>query len=345
MPGAVSPGIYGLPSLLEESHVVVVPVPFDATTSYGSGTADGPAAVLQASHQVDLFDRETGHPYRRGIAMEPIPRQVQRWNREARCLARPIQDRDGDLGRGRVLREGLARVNELGAKVNEWARGRTAAHLGAGKLPFVLGGDHACAFGSIQACADAHPGLGILHLDAHADLRVAYQGFTWSHASIMYNVVSKLRSVKRLVQVGLRDLCAEEEERIRRSQGRIRAHFDADIAAHLAEGKPFATLARRIVRALPRDVYVSLDIDGLDPSLSPGTGTPVPGGLSWHQTTFLLGTLARSGRRIVGGDLCEVAPGPVGEWDANVGARLLYKLIGFALISGAGGGRKRAKGS
>jgi agmatinase len=149
----------------------------------------------------------------------------------------------------------------------------------------------------------------------------------------MYNVMTRLPKVSRLVQVGLRDLGANEDRRIRISRGRIRAHFDANLAAAMARGTRFATLAGRIVRDLPEKVYVSVDIDGLDPSLCPGTGTPVPGGLSWRQATFLLAELVRSGRRVVGADLCEVAPSRGSDWDANVGARLLYKIIGFGLMS------------
>lgn len=310
---------------------MVIPVPFDATASYGTGAAGAPAAVRKASHQVDLFDRETGHPYRHGIAMDPIPRRVQEWNREARRLARPILNRGGRIGKNRRLRAARARVNLLSERVNAFTHARATALLDAGKLPVVLGGDHSAPFGAIQACAEAHPGLGILHLDAHPDLRDTYEGFVWSHASIMHNVMTRLPGVARLVQVGLRDLGTAEERRIRASRGRIRAHFDADLNDHLARGKRLSSFISGVLRQLPRTVYVSVDIDALDPSLCPGTGTPVPGGLSWHQVTFLLAELARSGRRIVGADLCEVAPGPTGEWDANVGARLLYKIIGFAL--------------
>jgi agmatinase len=330
-PAQPSSGLFGLPFTPEESRVVVIPVPFDATASYGTGAAGAPSAVRKASHQVDLFDRETGHPYRHGIAMDPIPRRVQEWNREARRLARPILNRGGEIGQDRRLRAARARVNLLSERVNSFTHARASALLDAGKLPVVLGGDHSAAFGAIQACAEAHPGLGILHLDAHPDLRDTYEGFVWSHASLMHNVMTRLPGVARLVQVGLRDLGTAEDRTIRASRGRIRAHFDADLNDHLARGKRLSSFVSGVLRQLPRTVYVSVDIDALDPSLCPGTGTPVPGGLSWHQVTFLLAELAWSGRRIIGADLCEVAPGPTGEWDANVGARLLYKIIGFAL--------------
>ena len=325
-------GIFGLDCEPEDARVVVIPVPFEATTSYGSGTADGPEAILRASHQVDLFDLENGEPWQSGISMIEIPERVVRWNLEARNLAKPIIERGGDVGKSRRLRKSLARVNEIGIKLNEWVYQETKRWLDLGKMPVVLGGDHSVPFGAMRAYSEAHPGLGILHLDAHADLREAYEGFAWSHASIFYNVLNEIPQVSRIVQVGVRDIGKREDARIRESGGRIRPFFDHDLAARKDEGEPWARLADEIVAELPRSVYLSWDIDGFDPALSPSTGTPVPGGLSWQEAMGLLRALIRANKRIVGFDLCEVALGPT-EWDANVGARLLYKMIGFALKS------------
>jgi agmatinase len=181
--------------------------------------------------------------------------------------------------------------------------------------------------------------MGILHIDAHADLRRAYQGFVQSHASIMYNVLHDLPALGRLVQVGVRDLCDEEAARIEESGGRIRTFFDAELHSEKLAGVSWARLCDGIVAALPTDVYISFDIDGLDPALCPHTGTPVPGGLSFNEATALLKAVVASGRRIVGCDLTEVAPAPnrsaggSTDWDENVGSRLLYKLIGFMLRS------------
>ena len=150
-------GLFGLPFKPRDSRVVVLPVPFDATASYGTGAAAAPAAIRAASHQVDLFDRETGHPYRHGIAMAPLSRQVQRWNREARQAARPILDRGGEIGDSGRLRRALERVNRLGERVNGWTHEKVAALLEEGRLPVVLGGDHSVPFGAIRACADATP--------------------------------------------------------------------------------------------------------------------------------------------------------------------------------------------
>jgi len=308
-------GIYGLPFTPEESHVVIVPVPFEATTSYGGGTSRGPEAVLEASKQVDLFDHETGRPYEAGITMLDIPDDVLRWNDEAKEASTET-------------------VNAYGDRVNEWVYSQTRELLDAHKMPVILGGDHSVPFGAIRAYAETFPGLGILHLDAHADLRDAYEGHTWSHASIFHNVMTKIDGVGKLVQVGVRDLGSAERKMIDDSNGRIVTFYDPDLAARKETGVPFATIADEIVATLPRDVYLSWDIDGLDPTLCPGTGTPVPGGLSWNEAMGLLRALVRAKKRIVGLDLCEVAPGET-EWDANVGARLLYKMIGFALLTSA----------
>ena len=325
-------GIYGLPFTPEDSRVVVVPVPFEATTSYGGGTSNGPLAVFEASKQVDLFDQETGRPYAVGIAMLDVPGDVLRWNAAAKKIAAAVIEKGGVVDR--ATRAAAEKVNAYGERVNEWVYAQTRAQLDAGRMPVILGGDHAVPFGAIRAYAEAYPGLGILHLDAHADLRDAYEGFTWSHASIFNNVMRKISDVGRLVQVGVRDLGQSERAMIDESQGRIVTFYDADLAARKEEGVPFARLADEIVAALPDDIYLSWDIDGLDPTLCPGTGTPVPGGLSWNEAIGLLRAIRRSGKRIVGLDLCEVSPGET-EWDANVGARLLYKMIGFALLTQA----------
>jgi agmatinase len=150
----------------------------------------------------------------------------------------------------------------------------------------------------------------------------------------MDNVVERIPQVARLVQVGIRDLCEEEFDRIAASGGRIRTFFDSELAEARFAGETWSQQVLRMVEALPKDVYVSFDVDGLDPTLCPHTGTKVPGGLSFQMANALLAAVARSGRRIVGFDLTEVVPAGDGtEWDENVGARLLYKLIGWTLRS------------
>ncbi len=327
-------GVYGLPFTPDQARVVLVPVPWEATVSYGAGTADGPAAILRASRQVDLLDRDTGRPYEAGIAMLPISADVRAWSDEARRLAAPVIAAGGP-GDDPALLAAAGSATDLGRRMNAWVYEHVARLLGEGKLPGIVGGDHSTPLGALLAASEAHPGLGVLHVDAHADLREAYEGLRFSHASIMNNVLRDVPGVARLVQVGIRDYCEEEDALIRAEPTRVRTYFDADLRRDLHEGETWAGLVGRIVAELPREVWVSFDVDGLDPALCPHTGTPVPGGLSFAEAVTLLRLLARSGRRIVGFDLNEVAPDPSGtsEWDANVAARLLYKLIGFTLLS------------
>ncbi len=334
--GAALPdgGIYGLPSTSADARVILIPVPWDATTSYRRGTADGPAAILAASGQIDLFDVETGTPYRAGIAMLDESPEVLAWNTSGRALADPVIAAAGRFAGDAALERAVAEVNALSARVDGWVAAETERWLEAGRIVGVVGGDHSVPFGAIEVLARRHPGLGVLHVDAHADLRRAYEGFVGSHASIMYNVVHRLPDVGRLVQVGIRDLAEAEHTVIRDAGGRIATHYESALRSRLLGGGTWAACCDAIVADLPADVYVSFDIDGLDPTLCPHTGTPVPGGLSFAEATYLLGAVVRGGRRIVGFDLTEVAPGPGGdEWDANVGMRILYKLIGWTLVS------------
>lgn len=320
-------GIFGLPAVEAESQVILVPAPFAATVSYGGGAERGPEAILEASRQVDLYDLQFGRVYERGIHLQAPAPELVALHDDARTRAVAIIARGG----AEPGHPDIAAVDRAGARVNTLVRDAVAAILARGAIPGVIGGDHAVPFGAISACAAAHPGLGILHVDAHADLRVAYEGFRWSHASIMDNVLREIPQVSRLVQVGIRDFCEQEFDSIRSSSGRIVTHFDLEWQRRRHLGETFDLLAREAIDALPRDVYVSFDIDGLDPALCPNTGTPVPGGLQFGEAVHLLVTLAQSGRRIVGFDLVEVAPGD-DEWDANVAARLLYKLCGAALL-------------
>ncbi|MCL2011953.1 MAG: agmatinase family protein [Cystobacterineae bacterium] len=321
-PAAEGSGLFGLPFSPEEAKLVIVPVPFDATTSYGRGAAAAPEAILKASHQVDLFDLETGKPYAAGIAMLEIPQQVKAWNEQAHAL----------LAKAPGAPCTLDAINALCEKLNHWVYARCADLLSQGKHVGVLGGDHSTPLGNIQAHAEKYPGMGVLQIDAHADLRVAFEGLTYSHASIMHNVLERLPEISMLVQVGVRDMGEAEAQRIHAEPQRIKTFFDIDIAEHRMEGLPMHVLWSRVAATLPKHLYISFDIDGLEPSLCPNTGTPVPGGLSFHEACALLKALVSAGKQVVGFDLNEIAPGD-SEWDANVGARILYKLAGWLIKS------------
>ncbi len=348
---ATHDGLYGLPFDVDESQFVVIPVPFDATTSYRDGTRNGPAAVLEASYQVDLFDIDFGRPWQSKIAMLPLgaggPREISRLNREARKFAEPVIAVGGEVDGKPKLKKALDEVDRRSARMCEIVEREARVLIAKGKTPIVLGGDHSTPFGLIKAYGDAFPGLGILHIDAHADLRVAFEGFEWSHASIMHNVTSKIGGrggVASLVQVGIRDFGENEFEAINRAKGKadtkITTYFDAGLQAAKFRGEEWATLCDGIVGDLPAQVYVSVDVDGFDPKLCPDTGTPVPGGLDFNEFVELLRALLRAKKTLVGFDLNEVAPSRWtkpgdwgGDWNANVGSRLLYKMIGAAAKS------------
>ncbi|MEQ1569589.1 MAG: agmatinase family protein [Myxococcota bacterium] len=323
-PGTAGSGLFGLPHTVDEAAVVVIPVPFEATTSYGRGTARAPARILEASRQVELNDPQTGEPWRAGVAMAPIDPDIERWNDQACADALPIVEAGGAATP--ELQARLQRVNAVGAELNRRVFDHTRRVIGRGQIPGILGGDHSVSFGAIEAAAQKWPGMGILHVDAHADLREAYEGFTWSHASILYNVHERIPNLGPIVQVGIRDFGVAEAKRIEEWPD-LTAFTDAEIAWELGSGESWMRLAGRVVRPLPSKVWVTFDVDGLDPSLCPATGTPVPGGLSWRDALLLLQLLAEE-HQIVGFDLVETGDA---EWDANVAARLLYKLSGWAI--------------
>lgn len=333
---ATGDGIFGLNHTPEDASVVLIPVPWDVTTSYRAGAARGPAAILKASHQIDLLDRDMGRPYEQGIALLPIPEEFVELNREAREMALPVIEALGP-GDNKDLLARCDAVDEFCERVNDYVRDTARQWLNQGKTVGVIGGDHAVPFGLMQALGERTE-FGVLHIDAHADLRKSYEGFRWSHASIFFNVLYAIPAVTRLVQVGIRDYCDAEFDIIKANPGRVHTFFDADLRHELHGGTPWRSLSDKILEALPHKVYVSFDVDGLDPTLCPNTGTPVPGGLSFTEAVTLLRELRASGKEVIGFDLCEVSPGDsalspneeekVDSWDAMVGMRMLYKLIG-----------------
>lgn len=322
-------GIFGLPCSREDARVILLGVPFDATTSYRPGTAQGPEAIRAASMQVDLYDHRFGRIYERGIWMAEHPAHIAELSDETRHLTQAIIDRGGSSADDV---ETLARIAAACEKVNAFVRAHTEQVLAQGKVPGLIGGEHALSLGAIEACAARFGDVGILQFDAHMDLRDAFEGFTYSHASIMHNVLARVPGVSRVVQVGIRDYCEEERVAADEAGVRVQATYWEDVADALAQGEPLRSIWQRAIDALPRHVYVTFDIDGLDPALCPHTGTPVPDGLSFAQASLLLAMLRDSGRTVVGFDLVEVAPGSPEEpeWDANVGARILYRLCGLA---------------
>jgi agmatinase len=273
----------------ERSRVVVVRVPYDGTASYAAGARGGPAAIMAASTQVELYDVELGREVC-GVGVCALP----------------------------ALAPSAAGPEEMIARVEQ----ACATPLSDGKLVLALGGEHSIALGAARAAARRHGVLSILQIDAHLDLRDSYEGTRFSHAC----VARRLLEIGSLVQVGVRTACPEELEA-------VAAHGLRPVWGHeLARLAP-EDLAARVLEQLGPTVYVTLDVDGIDPSVIPATGTPVPGGLGWYETLALLRAVGGQ-RRVVGCDICELAPIP-GQVASDFAAALLaYKMIGYFVPPG-----------
>jgi agmatinase len=326
---------FGFPYSLEAAQVVFLPVPWDVTTSYGEGAADGPQTILNASIQLDWYDFDLPQAWQVGHGSVPINDEIRSQSQALRAIAKPILAHlaaGGDL-KAAALASNLQTINQACSQLNHWVYSQTQSFLAKGKLIGVVGGDHSVPLGFMQALADKYASYGILQIDAHADLRPAFEGFQYSHASIMDNAL-QLPAVTHLVQVGVRDLCTAEIQRIQ-TDPRISLFDDWYLKTEAYQGVSWATQCDKIITTLPERVYLSFDIDGLSPQFCPHTGTPVPGGLEFNQAIYLIQRVVKSGKHIIGFDLCEVAPGPADEWDGNVGARVLYKLSNLMYLSQA----------
>lgn len=323
--------VFGLPFNEDESDVVLIPVPWEVTVSYGAGTARGPEAIFEASKQVDLYYPEFPEGWKQGYYMVEKSKKIFKASEKLRTKAEAYLNSlfEGEVGKRsqKVLDE----VNEGCEDMITYVREITGIRLKEGKLVGLVGGDHSTPLGYMQALEAQHGKFSILQIDAHADLRDAYEGFEYSHASIMFNAL-KIKGVERLVQVGIRDFCEAEANVIKNSKGRVHTVFYSEIGFGKAEGTPFAKLIEDAVSKLGDKVYISFDIDGLDPRYCPNTGTPVPGGLEFDEAVYLIRAVVKSGREIIGFDLNEVSPGD-DEWDANVGARMLFHLCNLASLS------------
>jgi agmatinase len=326
-------GLFGVSTTPQQADLVVIGVPWEPTVCYGRGTSATPAALPAASHQLDLYDPFLGDEFDEAVAMVPLREDWIALNASAVRDAAQITEARGRLDA--ELEKKLEAIHDASERLNRELQQEVARWLEAGKSVGVLGGDHSCPLGSMLAHAEHHGSYGVLHVDAHLDLRDAYEGFTHSHASIMFNLLRASECVEALVSVGIRDYCIEEAQ-LAAENPRVTAFYDRDLARARFQGRTWDDLCSEIVAALPQRVYVSFDIDGLDPGLCPHTGTPVPGGLAFAEVCHLLEHVMASGRRIIGFDLVEVAPNPESpgdEWDLNVGARVLHKLCTLTWMS------------
>lgn len=268
---------------MEKARVVLVPVPYDGTTSFRSGARNGPAAIIAASYGLEDYDAEL--------------------------------DMDvSDVG----IHTAPAVEPHMGGPEPMVERVRLAVshYVRIGKTVGVLGGEHSVAIGSVKAHLEAYPDLSVLYLDAHPDLRGEYMGTAWGHAS----VARRIQELCPLVLVGVRSLCQEERDYIRTQP----------VPAYPWPASDDGRLHREVLGHLGASVYVSVDLDVLDPALMAAVGTPEPGGMGWYQVTSLLRAVGRS-RRIVGFDVCELSPGDGPPACSYTAAKLVYKLVAYSL--------------
>ena len=307
-------GISGLPCTAEEAQIIIIPVEWELTTSYNRGTVDGPATIMEASLQVDLCHHDYPDLWQKGIWMDEFPKELRELHDQLAPMSEEIINA---LYEGTIeddpkhYADLYALIESSTEKKNAWLRERIA-------------------YWYHQYLNSIGVEYGILHADAHCDLREAFEGFKYSHASIFYNTL-KFENVKKLVQVGIRDYCHQEKALVESQPNRIKVFFDRDCRRRMYEGVTWKSIVDEMVAALPEKVYLSIDIDALDPKLCPNTGTPVPGGLEYEELMYLLNRIREAGKDIIGFDLCEVSPSPDGgDWDGNVGARVLFHLCGVA---------------
>jgi agmatinase len=327
--------IFGLPFSEEDAKLVILPVPWEVTVSFGSGTARSAEQIMRASLQVDLFDPDTPDAWQKGFFLKEPDRKVLLKSDYLRKEAELYIDyiSKGDVvENNQFMCKTLKEVNEGGNFLNGWVYQQTKLLLDKNKIVALLGGDHSTPLGFMKAIGEKHGDFGILQIDAHCDLREAYEGFVYSHASIMYNALKEIPQLKKLVQVGIRDYSHGEHAFIQNNAERIRTYFEKEIRERQFDGESFKMISEEIINQLPDKVYISFDIDGLDPKLCPNTGTPVPGGFETEQVFYLFKQIIKAGKKIVGFDLSEVSTSENG-WDANVGARVLFKLCNLIVQS------------
>lgn len=325
--------VFGFPFEKQESELILLPIPMDVTTSYRPGTAAAPEQILQASAQLDSYDLDFPNAWQQGIYLDIHTDdyvQLAQSNSLHRAAAEILIEK---MTQAEELDEAdmdsLEKINAYSEKVNEYVYESCKKIMLENKKIALLGGDHSTPLGMYKALAE-NESFSILQIDAHCDLRKSYEGFKYSHASIMYNTLEEVQGVKKLVQVGIRDYCEEEYLYIKNHNDRIHTFFDTDLKRAMYQGKSWHQLCDAIIEPLSDNVHISFDIDGLMPYLCDGTGTPVAGGFTLEEVHYLFLRLKQSGRKIISFDLVEVNADE-NEFNANVGARALLKLCQLIL--------------
>ena len=329
---------FGVKTSFKEADLILIPVPWEVTASYGAGTGRGPELIRKASSQLDFFSPVFKSSYNHRIHFEELDPLIVSLNREAKNWSEKIQKNWTEDKTLNEKEKALSqRVNQASESLFDWIYEKSLRVFDTGKVPALVGGEHSISEGLICLVGEKLKGkYGILHIDAHADLRESYQGFKHSHASVMNNVLNLSAPPKKLVQVGVRDFCEGEYKKIKKDS-RIDCFFDENISSRLFSGESWGDLCKEIIACLPSQVYVSLDVDALSWDHAPGTGTPVPGGLSYNQLLYLLSEIRKQKKQLVAFDVVETADGgqkrgALSDWNGNVSARLIYYLSGQVLF-------------
>ena len=320
--------LFGTPVSIAEASIILIPVPWGVTVPSRSSTSLAPYSVLKASHQIDIFEKNNTPSSKVDISMLPIHYE---WGMLSEQLRNSVIAYINDLESGNITQQNgsdqdtIRKVNNSAHTIKERIKEKALKYIKKGKTVSILGGDQSTALGLIEAISETNSSFSVLHIDAHADLKQSYQGFKYSHASVMYNAL-KLPNIEKIVQVGIRDYSEEENKLINQEGGKVKTFLDKDIKKQLFTGSSWDSICQSIVKNLTSNVYISFDISGLDPKLCPGTGLPVPGGFDFYEIFHLIQSVADAKKKIIGFDLCEVSPGENIDWDALVASKVLYKL-------------------
>ncbi|MEO8711853.1 MAG: agmatinase family protein [Parafilimonas sp.] len=327
--------IFGLPFSEDDAQVILLPVPWEVTVSCDAGTARATEHIFKASRQIDLFYADMPNGWKKGFYMLPLDKKILIKSDYLRKEAELYIDfiaHGQDINNNKFMLKSLKEINEGSEMMNNWVYEKTKALLNKDKIVGLIGGDHSISLGYFKALAEKYESFGVLQIDAHCDLRKAYEKFNYSHASIMYNALTEIPAIERLVQVGVRDYCEEEWNYICNSNYKIITYFDQQIKERLFAGDHWVHIVDEMITHLPENVYFSFDIDGLDPKLCPNTGTPVPGGFQSDEVLYLLRKIVESGKKLIGFDLVEVGVGET-NYDAVVASRLLWKICNLFVKS------------
>jgi len=326
LPNPINTGIFGLTCSQDEAEFIIIPIPWDVTVSYKDGTSKGPESVIKASPQLDLFNQSLVNKNINIVYAVPVNQTWKSENTRLREISKRLIKKmeNGDVFSPEDQAE-LDDVNNGCEKLHQEVEQLSESFLNQGKTVGLLGGDHSTSLGNIRAVSKKFPGVGLLQIDAHMDLRKCFERFPYSHASIIYNSLSN-QNISKIIQVGIRDYCEFEYDQMVESNGKVQTFFDLQLKERQFKGESWHQICQSIIDVLPPQIYITFDIDGLNPAECPDTGTPVPGGFTFAEAAYLLRQIKESGRKVVGFDLVEVAPSQ-NEINVINGARVLYELI------------------